>query len=359
MDAQSLPIVPFGKYKGQPITTLINDTKYLEWCKQQEWFQKFPIVYNICINQQISQNNPNSKTPEHNKLQNLFLEEENVKTLLKHVNKQSKNVYSEIGICKVEGIYNWDLTVEDSNWWLCSCDWDIEDKNCCDCETFKKFIEKYKIPKSVGQGGCVSYHNYYCEIKPLLGDDYPCVLRKMKQQIELTNNYADKENEETKKNFGKDMNMRIYYERNEGMYTYDLKQTLIKPKYLLIVKDYKSSTTSKEQLIEIFQQHYITIVFMNDILPQSSIENFPSGQQILPDQQLLKECKILTDNELHLQQKLSQSEEKNKQLEEKNKQIEAELKQSKEQNKKLEAELILLKNPTKPKTINDYFGKKK
>ena len=199
MDAQSLPIVPFGKYKGQPITTLINDTKYLEWCKQQEWFQKFPIVYNICINQQISQNNPNSKTPEHNKLQNLFLEEENVKTLLKHVNKQSKNVYSEIGICKVEGIYNWDLTVEDSNWWLCSCDWDIEDKNCCDCETFKKFIEKYKIPNSVGQGGCVSYHNYYCEIKPLLGDDYPCVLRKMKQQIELTNNYADKENEETKK----------------------------------------------------------------------------------------------------------------------------------------------------------------
>ena len=40
-------------------------------------------------------------------------------------------------------------------------------------------------------------------------------------------------------------------------------------------------------------------------------------------------------------------------------QIEEELKQLKEQHKKLEAELILLKNPTKPKTINDYFGKKK
>jgi len=35
MDTQSLPLVPFGKYKGQPITTLMNDTKYLEWCKQQ------------------------------------------------------------------------------------------------------------------------------------------------------------------------------------------------------------------------------------------------------------------------------------------------------------------------------------
>ena len=73
MDAQSLPVVPFGKYKGQPITNLLNDTKYLEWCKQQEWFQKFPIVYNICVNQTITTNNQSSKTPEHNKLQNLFL----------------------------------------------------------------------------------------------------------------------------------------------------------------------------------------------------------------------------------------------------------------------------------------------
>jgi hypothetical protein len=71
------PIIPFGKYKGQPITTLLKDTNYLEWCKQQEWFKKFPIVYNICVNQTIVNQNENSKTPEHNKIQNLFLEEEN------------------------------------------------------------------------------------------------------------------------------------------------------------------------------------------------------------------------------------------------------------------------------------------
>ena len=41
------PLVPFGKYKGKPIASLLNDTKYLEWCKQQEWFKNFPIVYNI------------------------------------------------------------------------------------------------------------------------------------------------------------------------------------------------------------------------------------------------------------------------------------------------------------------------
>ena len=71
------PNVPFGKYKGQPITTLLKDTNYLEWCKQQEWFKKFPIVYNICVNQKIVNQTENSKTPEHNKMQNLFLEKEN------------------------------------------------------------------------------------------------------------------------------------------------------------------------------------------------------------------------------------------------------------------------------------------
>ena len=84
MDTQTLPLVPFGKYKGQPITTLMNDTKYLEWCKQQEWFQKFPIVYNICVNQTIT-TNPNSKTPEHNKLQNMFLDDKNVEDGVKMI----------------------------------------------------------------------------------------------------------------------------------------------------------------------------------------------------------------------------------------------------------------------------------
>lgn len=36
----SLPNVPFGKYEGQPIKTLLNDKNYFEWCKKQEWFQK-------------------------------------------------------------------------------------------------------------------------------------------------------------------------------------------------------------------------------------------------------------------------------------------------------------------------------
>jgi len=89
------PAVPFGKYKGQPITTLLKDTNYLEWCKQQEWFKKFPIVYNICVNQTIVNQTENSKTPEHNKIQNLFLEEENQNKLYDVLFNRNSNIINK------------------------------------------------------------------------------------------------------------------------------------------------------------------------------------------------------------------------------------------------------------------------
>jgi len=39
MEKHALPLVPFGKYKNQPVTTLIGDQKYLDWCKEQDWFK--------------------------------------------------------------------------------------------------------------------------------------------------------------------------------------------------------------------------------------------------------------------------------------------------------------------------------
>jgi len=90
MDIQ-MPIVPFGKYKDQPLTNLLSDKEYLEWCKKQEFLKKFPIIYNICVNQTITTNN--SKTPEHNKLQNKFLDKENKFKLL---NILAKNTISKL-----------------------------------------------------------------------------------------------------------------------------------------------------------------------------------------------------------------------------------------------------------------------
>lgn len=77
-----LPIVTFGKYKDKSILELLSDQAYITWLKQQSWFteQQHKSVYNIIVNQQIT--NVNSKTPEHNKLQNKFLDKCNQEQLI-------------------------------------------------------------------------------------------------------------------------------------------------------------------------------------------------------------------------------------------------------------------------------------
>ena len=338
MDTLSLPLVPFGKYIDQPITTLMNDTKYLEWCKQQKWFlQKYPIVYNICVNQTITTNNPNSKTPEHNKLQNLFLNNETVEKLLKIIfKKTSKNIQIGLGDIKFEGMFNWDLIVRNYNWWLCECDWSDETKDRCDCEINKKHTERHKIPEC---GEDLKFDELYCEIKPLMGDDYPCVLRKMNTQIELTNNYAKKQNEkheqDMKNEYENDRNIRRYYNEHKGEYAYELAQGRINPKYVLIIKDFNSTTTTKEQLITIFTQSGINIVFTNEIL-----DNLPS--QIITEQ--------IQDNNV---QTIQQPE-----IEEENKLLRKKLLHAEEKIKQLEEEILSLKTQKQSKSIKDYFGKK-
>ena len=263
------PIIPFGKYKGQPITTLLKDTNYLEWCKQQEWFKKFPIVYNICVNQTIVNQNENSKTPEHNKIQNLFLEEENVKNFLVKVFKLKLNhLYIDTDpkySVKFEKQYNWDLFIDRIDFSYCSCpvDDDFDDSKCV-CKEHNNFIKRYNIPKNERDQYYSKYtENIYCEIKPLLGDDYPCVLRKMNTQIKLTENFISIENEKIKISHQKIENRR-YYNSSVG-YRFSFQESIIKPNYILLIKDFASSTTTIEQLIQIFNQSNIKVIFLKDI----------------------------------------------------------------------------------------------
>ena len=40
-------IVSFGKYKNQPLSEMLNDKVYINWCKQQKWFKKtdvYPLI---------------------------------------------------------------------------------------------------------------------------------------------------------------------------------------------------------------------------------------------------------------------------------------------------------------------------
>ncbi len=81
----------------------------------------------------------------------------------------------------------------------------------------------------------------FCEIKPILSDDYPSVLRKMKTQIKLTNINLNK-----------------------------TEDSILPHYYILIIRDFTSSITSREELIKIFNQTRIKIIFINDINCNSS-----------------------------------------------------------------------------------------
>lgn len=362
MDTQCLPTVPFGKYKGQPITTLMNDTKYLEWCKQQNWFQNFPVLYNICVNQTIATTDTNSKTPEHNKLQNRFLNKDNqiklLNTLLgsnpgaefkKHfktliLDEDFINCFGKIEIPQInrslkyseivfEDKYNWDFILyyrDDQDLTFIP---NIDTKNfTLKSKWFYDILEKHKFKYELDRYDEQVLRDYEqvldislsqeeltiktvyvasricCELKPSLGDDYPCVLRKMKTQIELTKN-----DKHIKKEF-------IDYD-------------VVFAKYILIIGNFTSKYTTKEELVSIFKQSNIKVIFTHELF--EDLKN-PQGL-IVCENERIQDASADNPLVLEMHQKLLQAEEKIRQLKE---------------------EIQLLKTQKQGKHITDYFGKK-
>ena len=69
----SAEIVPFGKYKGQPVDVLTADQDYCEWLVSQPWFKsRYGNVYNILI----QGGGEPQDSPEHNEMQARFLEDD-------------------------------------------------------------------------------------------------------------------------------------------------------------------------------------------------------------------------------------------------------------------------------------------
>jgi uncharacterized protein (DUF3820 family) len=258
-----IPLVPFGKYKGKPITEMMGDTGYINWLKQQTWFtnKKQSQIYNIVVNQQINPTQT-SNTPEHNSLQNLFLDKNNIVQFYKYIytniikDKYSNCVfrsmekgYENPPKPEFEGCFNWDV-VFDGNFMAWNkhkdnCD-HKEDENCnksCFYDNDDNDYDTYSI---------------YIEIKPLVGDDYPTILRKMKTQIELTHKKMMNEHEKLIKQ-EKDI-----YNWDHANWLKDKSKAHI-GRYFLLIKDFQSSTTTIDELKKIFSQTGIYVVFFRDI----------------------------------------------------------------------------------------------
>ena len=70
---KDMQLVPFGKYKGQPVEVMQMDTAYCDWLSKQSWFrEQYSNVYNQVI---INNFTEPTETPEHNRLQMRFLDE--------------------------------------------------------------------------------------------------------------------------------------------------------------------------------------------------------------------------------------------------------------------------------------------
>jgi SAM-dependent MidA family methyltransferase len=110
-------------------------------------------------------------------------------------------------------------------------------------------------------------------------------------------------------------------------------------KYLLIIKEYNSINTSKDELIKIFTQSGINIVFTNEIL-----DNLPSKMTTTPEEEI-------SDNSIIQTTPQPEREEENKLLREK-------LLHAEEKIKQLEEEILSLKTQKQSKSIKDYFEKK-
>jgi hypothetical protein len=73
MEEKTTALVPFGKYKGQPVEQLLADQPYLEWLTSQDWFrQKYQNIYAVIINYPGKP----TETPAHNQMQVKFLSRE-------------------------------------------------------------------------------------------------------------------------------------------------------------------------------------------------------------------------------------------------------------------------------------------
>jgi hypothetical protein len=220
-------VVPFGKYKGQPVEALAADPSYVEWLAQQPWFrERYQPIYNVIINNFGAP----SETPEHNAIQALFLEEsfslafalvdgcdliaarrrmrwscsESLKRREERVKRSEERVSRLQEFCQpnwmddvrwqqcreeqqqerrtvVAEIAVLELEIDEIRRWIATPTISIDE---CQAEFEKKGVDVYlTLALGVDQSpdwSPVDVLTYAIEIKPSLSDDYPAVLRQMR-----------------------------------------------------------------------------------------------------------------------------------------------------------------------------------
>lgn len=139
-----MTVVPFGKYRGQPVEVLLADRDYCNWAAGQPSLrERYPQIFQVIL----SNGGPLQDSPKHNEMQARFLDagwcEALVKTVYAFSDDDEPPDELEVSPASFE-IDGWDVVIP-----VIARD---------------KFVRR---------------RTFAVELKPDLGDDYPSVLRQV------------------------------------------------------------------------------------------------------------------------------------------------------------------------------------
>jgi len=202
-------VIPFGKYKNQPLEVLSQDPQYMEWLTQQDWFKsRYQNIYTLVVN--------NFGTPqdtqEHNKMVSLFLDDDFLQKIAnsfdyafcidksieyyEHEYQEQSNSYKVKSMDQVNDelekkkqnlkyiLENKDKAIQVMGFnfpnFESSKGSDVLLDICCD------FIFKDIDLKIMGAGkkqpAWYKYITLSIECKPVVGEDFPSVIRQCRAQ---------------------------------------------------------------------------------------------------------------------------------------------------------------------------------
>lgn len=226
-------IVPFGKYRDQPVDVVLMDHGYREWLIAQPWVeQRYPSFYAAVISNGSSlvTVNPGSLeehgSPEHNEMQARFLEPDQCLSIVRNIMDQAKEqerAFNKLRHwadctntgccnpaypntpCEIERImpgvddikfedHGWDLTfqyIPTAVWWECICtqvapevgtesfynkSWDEQQASWKARDHVARF---HRTQEFIAYDSVI----FGVELKPDLGDNYPAVLRQVQRYV--------------------------------------------------------------------------------------------------------------------------------------------------------------------------------
>ncbi len=161
-------VVPFGKYKGQPVEVLRADDDYCQWLMGQDWFRaKFTTIYQTIVNYGAEPQD----TPEHNEMQASFLDDG-------HCIRLAKLLYPKPPYMEIDERKNWHGPAK---WVPATADNERSAKLYNDPEVIRRRFEVQGWDVVYGVNWLGDYGGRIrVELKPTLGDDFPTVLRQVK-----------------------------------------------------------------------------------------------------------------------------------------------------------------------------------